>query len=145
MLSSFRRSHPRLAFAIGLSICSTIFFALALVALGPLGDQSVAPSSGAAERMEEAQVIALRCAGKGASLRAGARRWRPRGVPQVQSPICFRERNWVLLPRGWTYGTIEDANTRDGTFKFSARSRAGEAIVCTEQGCSLANRGEAAR
>ncbi len=48
---------------------------------------------------------------------------------------CSQESSWNMLPSGWRYTKIEDADIRDGTFAFGAHSRAGDVIFCTEQGC----------
>lgn len=88
--------------------------------------------TGAYETMIANQQVALKCVKINADLR-GIWKW---GVPRTASPVCNQEpESWELLPFGWKYNQLTDAKVSDGTFKFSARSRNGDLIECTEQGC----------
>ncbi|MFZ2555923.1 MAG: hypothetical protein WAZ27_03445 [Minisyncoccia bacterium] len=96
------------------------------------------PSPAAKEAMVAFQVIAQKCVAKGAPLRGGLRGL-DRGIPQVESALCQYESNWKRLPSGWAFNKIEDADVSDATYMFSARSRAGETIICTERGCKYSD------
>lgn len=67
--------------------------------------------------------------------RATALRCIQEGVTKFST--CSQDSSWKVLPSGWRYTKIEDADMSDGTFAFGAHSRAGDVIFCTEQGCLL--------
>jgi hypothetical protein len=96
--------------------------------------QLPAPAAGVDKMMVAYQQVALRCVAAGHNLRGKLRGW-ARGVPQVESPICSQESNWEMLPTGWRYLKILDADVSDGTFTFGAHSRAGDYIICGEKWC----------
>ena len=93
-----------------------------------------APAAGVDKMMIAYQEVALRCVEKGADLRGKLSGWN-RGMPQVESAICSQESSWKMLPAGWKYIKILDADVSDGTFTFGAHSRAGDFIICGEKWC----------
>ncbi len=91
---------------------------------------------GAETVMSELQLVATECMARGEDLRAFGTKFK-RDIPRVQSPICSKGENWKRLPSGWAYDPLQDHDVSDGTFAFSARSRNGDFITCTESGCRM--------
>ncbi|MBU0750248.1 hypothetical protein KKH15_01900 [Patescibacteria group bacterium] len=94
------------------------------------------PTAGADQIMISQQKTALNCVAKGSDLERRYRRGFNRGYPNTLMEMCRYESRWELLPDGWEYNKVEDPYVQNGTFMFSARSRAKDSIVCTQKGCT---------
>lgn len=79
------------------------------------------PAAGVDAILVSYQQTALRCIREGVT----------------EFSTCSQDSDWKMLPSGWRYTQIEDADMSDGSFAFGAHSRAGDVIFCTEQGCLL--------
>jgi hypothetical protein len=89
--------------------------------------------------MAEQRKIAIACLEKNAELRVKYLSTYGLGFNDGEpwaGPTCYQEPSWEILPSGWRYEVVEDTNVSDGTFSFSARSRDGKRIVCTESACA---------
>lgn len=122
---------------------SVILVGLLIIALLEMGiyalyAQKAVPGTGVDELMRDQQATAIKCLEKNSNLRAKWRGLRS-GEPDATGPMCDQEAAWELLPGGWAYDPLEDADVSDGTFEFSARNRRGERIVCTQEGCAFKN------
>lgn len=96
---------------------------LALIVLGVYVHiaQLPPPATGVDTILVGYQQVAVRCVQQGVA----------------KFTTCSQDSSWKVLPSGWRYTKIEDADISDGTFAFGAHSRAGDVIFCTEQGCLL--------
>ncbi len=93
--------------------------------------------------LKEDRLLARACLGASEVLQSpyksiyGGRNARS-GQKNVCRPLPAR---WTKLPDGWRYLPADDIQISDGTFSFSAHSRTGNVIVCSEQDCQLVRTG----